>query len=637
MIHFNKRRLILVLSIFAIGYCFVIVKAFKIQVVDRTTLIDRLKSQIFREVKVFPRRGNIIDRNGNPLAINIQTFSIFTLPKELENPTSSYKELIKIVPELSSHELLTSMKKRKRYTWIARKVALNEDQVKKLKDLKGVYLEPVPKRVYPNKELNSQLLGFVGLDNTGLSGVEYQFDQLLRGKPKIYKYVIDAKGRAIKFESSEVGDDAQDVQLTIDKDIQFVAEKFLKEAVDSSQAQRGGVGIMDAKTGEVLAMANYPTFDPNNPSDVSSENHRLAYISDPIEPGSVMKALTTASALEHKVVTPDTNYFCERGKFKVEDHVISEADSKEKFEWLSVSEILEHSSNIGTTKIAFDLTFPRLKETLLKFYVGSKTDIEIPGESKGIFYDTDNISPLVLSNLSFGQGLAMTGIQVLTSYAIIANGGYKIQPTIIKDKNIGLKSEKVLSDQTVSQLTEMLVKAVDQGTGSNAKIKYFKIAGKTSTAQKISKTGGYKGYIPGFAGFPVNVENPFVIFVYVDDPRGNYYGNLVATPVFRKIAEYMLFRNNNTGKDFHYLTKPANDNSLDMVQVKNAATRSMGVGAVPDFRGLDKSSAYDLSEKYELSLMISGVGIVKEQSPKPGTQINSNTKIELKFAPPKYE
>ena len=637
MVHFKKRRLLFVLSVFALGYCFVIVKAFKIQVVDRTTLIDRLKSQIFREVKVFPRRGNIIDRNGNPLAINIQTFSIFTLPKELENPTASYKELVKIVPELSSSDLLSSLKKRKRYTWIARKISLQEDQVKKLKDLKGIYLEPVPKRVYPNKELNAQLLGFVGLDNTGLSGVEYQFDQLLRGKPKIYKYVIDAKGRAIKFESSEVGDDAQDVQLTIDKDIQFVAEKFLKEAVDSSQAQRGGVGIMDARSGEVLAMANYPTFDPNNPSDSSSENHRLAYISDPIEPGSVMKALTTASALEHKVVTPDTNYFCERGKFKVEDHIINEADSKEKFEWLSVSEILEHSSNIGTTKIAFDLTFPRLKETLLKFNVGNKTEIEIPGESKGIFYDSDNISPLVLSNLSFGQGLAMTGIQVLTSYAIIANGGYKIQPTIIKDKNVDYKPEKVLSDQTVTQLTEMLVKAVEQGTGSNAKIKYFKIAGKTSTAQKISKTGGYKGYIPGFAGFPVNVENPFVIFVYVDDPRGHYYGNLMATPVFRKIAEYMLFRNNNTDKDFHYLTKPANDNSLDMVQVKNAATRSMGAGTVPDFRGLDKSSAYDLSEKYDVGLMITGVGIVKEQFPKPGSPLKPDTKIELKFSPPKYE
>ncbi|GAB4405749.1 MAG: penicillin-binding protein [Bacteriovoracaceae bacterium] len=633
----NKKRLIFVLIVFALGYFLVIVKAFKIQVIDRTTLLERLNNQIFREVKVFPRRGNILDRNGNPLAINIQTYSIFTLPKELESPTDTYKKLVQIVPELQSKDLLNNIKKRKKYTWIARKVQLTEEQVKALKDLKGIYLEPVPKRFYPNKQLASQILGFVGLDNTGLAGVEYQFDKELRGKPKIYKYVIDAKGRAIKFESSEVGDEARDLQLTIDKDIQLVAEKHLKEAVEESGALGGGVGVMDAKTGEILAMANYPSYDPNDPSSGSPSAHRSAFVSDPFEPGSVMKSLTIASALEHKVVTPDTNYFCEHGKFKVEDHFISEAESKKKYEWLSVSEILEHSSNIGTTKIAFDLTYPRLRQTLIKFNVGSKTDIELAGESKGIFYDSENISPLVLSNLSFGQGLAMTGIQVLNSYAMIANGGYAVKPTLIKGKNDNAKFEKFLSDQTVSQLKEMLIRAVDVGTGSNAKIKYFNIAGKTSTAQKISKGGGYKGYIPGFAGFPVNVDNPFVIFVYVDDPKGAYYGNQIATPVFRKIAEYMLFRNNSNKQIKYFASVNSPENNLDTVKVKDSSTRIKGEGLVPDFRGLDKNSSLELGEKFDLRLNMVGVGIVKEQRPAPGSPFHSGSKIELIFSPPKYE
>lgn len=637
MNQFNKKRLILVLAVFLFGYFVVIVKAFKIQVIDRTALFERLNNQIFREVKVFPRRGNIYDRNGNPLAINIQTYSIFTLPKELENPSGTYKKLVSIVPELKSSELLNSLKKRKKYTWIARKIQLEDHQVAGLKDLKGIYLEPVPKRFYPNKTLASQILGFVGLDNVGLAGLEYQFDKELRGKPKIYKYVIDAKGRAIKFESSEVGDEANDLILSIDKDIQFVAEKHLKEAVEESQALGGGVGVMDATTGEVLAMANYPTYDPNEPSSSGGSGHRSSFVSDPFEPGSVMKALTIASALENKVVTPDTNYFCEHGKLKVEDHIISEAESKKKYEWLSVSEILEHSSNIGTTKIAFDLTYPRLKQTLIKFNVGQKTDIELAGESKGIFYDSENISPLVLSNLSFGQGLAMTGIQVLNSYAMIANGGFGIKPTLIKGGNDNKKFEKILTDQTVNQLKEMLVKAVDVGTGSNAQIKYFSIAGKTSTAQKISKTGGYKGYIPGFAGFPVNVEKPFVIFVYIDDPKGAYYGNQVASPVFRKIAEYMLFRNNTNKSIKYFADSNSSESSLDTIKMRDSSTRVKGSGLAPDFRGLDKSSAQELAEKLEIPLHMIGVGIVKEQKPVAGTPFASGSKIELIFAPPKYE
>ena len=371
-----NRRIGITFFFFLFAFGVVIVKAFKVQVFDREELIKRSHRQVLRESTVYPKRGHIYDRNGNALAVNVQTYSIFTIPKNNSKKTV-YRKLSRIVPNLKYKSLLQKIKNRKRYTWLARKIKLNKEQVAQIKKLKGVYIEAVPKRFYPNHELLAQVLGFVGVDNVGLAGVEYYFDKSLRGKPLLTKYIKDAKGRAIKFESDLGNQQAEDIHLTIDKDIQAIAEKSLKEAVLKFQAKGGGVGVLDAKTGEVLAVANYPTFDPNSPNQGNSEAHKLAFISDPIEPGSVFKSFTVASAIEHNVAKVDTSYYCERGQFKVDDHIISEAESDKRFEWLTVSDILRFSSNIGTTKIAFDLTYPRLRETLDKFGVGKKTDIRI--------------------------------------------------------------------------------------------------------------------------------------------------------------------------------------------------------------------------------------------------------------------
>tara|TARA_Y100001954_G_scaffold237144_1_gene299922 strand:+ start:9583 stop:11514 length:1932 start_codon:yes stop_codon:yes gene_type:complete len=637
----EKKQISLIFFSFFLFFLIVLIKAFYIQVVNKEKLLKYSKKQILREFKIYPNRGNIFDREGNSLAINTQTYSIFTIPKNVKEGINSYIRLSEIVPNLSLKTIQRKIYKRKRYTWLARKISLTDKQVIKIREIKGIYIEAVPKRFYPNQSLLSQTLGFVGLDNKGLSGLEYVFDDKLRGKAKVIKYVKDAKGRPLKFESIDSEDTAKSLYLTIDKDLQSMAEKALKEAIIKSKALKGGVGVMDAKTGEILAIANYPTFDPNAIQNRSLKNTKLSFISDPFEPGSVFKTFTVASAFENKIAMPDTNFYCERGSLKIGEHIIREADLEKKYEWLSVSEILKYSSNIGTTKIAFDLTFPKLRKTLVDLSIGQKTGVEMPGESRGIFTSKVNITPLSLSNISFGQGVATTGVQILSAYSTIANGGYLVKPTIVKKwegerKDVGKDKTRVLTQKTAEFLTDILIKAVEDGTGSQARIPYFKIAGKTSTAQRPDKEGGYSGYIPGFVGFPVNVKDRFVIYVYIEKPEGeNYYGNRVAAPVFKKIAHYYLYKN----KDFDDLAfeEGINTKVFKSMVIEKQPTRLIGKKYVPDFIGLDKISVSKLASQLKVKVLHKGIGLVISQKPSPGKEFAGRRFVELIYSPPKYE
>ena len=654
----EKNRIIFVFTCFCLCFLFVLGKALKVQLIDAGDLIGRANSQFLRQATIYPKRGNIYDREGNALALNVQTYSIFTIPKAIDGNRSIYKKLTKIIPEISYNEILNMTSKRKKFTWLGRKLRLSKDQVEQVKELKGIFIEGVPERIYPNHELLSQTLGFVGLDNSGLSGIEHLYDKELKGNPVILKYTIDNKGRPIKFEShQDVTAQAKDIYLTIDKDIQGMAEKYLKEAVVNHAADKGGIGVIDASSGEILAIANYPSFDPNDIRFSSPENRKLSFVTDPFEPGSAFKLFTVASALEHRVANIDSNYYCEQGQMKIEGHVISEAESHEKYEWLSVADIVKFSSNIGTTKIAFDLTFPKLKETLKILNFGNKTGIEIPGESRGIFTEAENVTPLSLSNMSFGQGIATTGVQMLTAYAAIANGGEYVRPTLIKkDKSQVAELEpenewqlrkrlRVFSPKTSEDLTSALVGAVEKGTGGNAQIPHFKIAGKTATAQRVDKNGGYHGYISGFIGFPVNVDRRFVIYVYIDNPKiGGYYGGEIAAPVFKNLAQYILYKNKDISRVAEKDETPRKNielknvnNTMDTVQEKLAATRVYDPNIVPNLLGLDKISTTNIATKMNLRVIHKGMGVVSMQYPAAGTPLTPDIIIKLEYTPPNYE
>lgn len=636
-----KNRIFFSFLVFCFLFAVVVSKAFYIQVVNKAKLLSYAKSQFIREVKEYPNRGNIVDRNGNPLAINVHVYNVFTIPK---NKNAEFyqelKQLSNIVPELQYQRLASLVKKRNKYTWLGRKIRLSEEQVKKIKKLDGIFVESHTERVYPNRELLAQTLGFVGVDNTGLAGLENSLNAELKGKPQVVKYIRDAKGRPIKYETKASELVSPDVQLSIDKDIQGALESYLKEAVTHHKALRGGAGVMDAETGEILAIANYPTYDPNKATSFPLENRKLSFVTDPFEPGSIFKTLTIASALENKIARPETKFFCEYGKIKVQNHWISEAETHEKFEWLTVSDILKFSSNVGTTKIAFNLKYPKLRRTLDKFQIAQKTGVEIKGESKGIlsFKENDKVKPLTLSNISFGQGVATTAIQMLRSYAVFANGGYIVKPTLLKSDVSQIKAEnRIISQKTADELTRMLVSVVDEGTGNSAKIPHYEIAGKTGTAQRVSPQGGYSGYIGSFVGFPVNVNRKFVVMAYIDNPTDKgYYGGVTAAPVFRKITQYILYKK----KDFAQFAKydeKSNSKNLDEVHTQQAQTTKIYArGYMPDFSGLDKASALQLANERNIELDIYGYGVVTKQSVAPGTVVSGQTSLRLQFEAPTY-
>jgi cell division protein FtsI (penicillin-binding protein 3) len=636
-----KNRIFFSFIVFCFLFAVVVSKAFYIQVLNKTKLIAYAKSQFIREVKEYPNRGNILDRNGSPLAINVHVYNLFTIPK---NKNAEFyqqlKSLASIVPELPYQKLRGLVQKRTRYTWLGRKITLSEEQLKKVKKLDGIFIESHSERVYPNRELLSQTIGFVGIDNTGLAGIENSMNTTLKGKHQVVKYIRDAKGRPIKYETKSSNLVAEDVMLSIDKDIQGALESYLKDSVELHKAHRGGAAVMDAVTGEILAIANYPTFDPNRANASPLENRKLAFVTDPFEPGSIFKTLTITSALENKIAKPETKYFCEYGKLRVQNHWISEAETHEKFEWLTVSDILKFSSNVGTTKIAFSLKYPKLRETLDKFQIAQKTGIEIKGESKGIlsYKAKDKVRPLTLSNISFGQGVATTAIQMLRSYAAIANGGYLVKPTLLKSDVSQLKPEnRIISQQTADEVSKMLVGVVNEGTGDNAKIPHYEIAGKTGTAQRVSPAGGYAGYIGSFVGFPVNVNKKFVVLAYVDHPTDKgYYGGVTAGPIFKKITQYILYKK----KDFAQFAKydeKSNTKNLDEVSTQQAqTTKVFAPGYMPDFSGLDKASALQMAEQRNIQLEINGYGVVTKQSITPGTVVSGVTNLRLQFEAPTY-
>jgi cell division protein FtsI (penicillin-binding protein 3) len=635
-----KNRIFCSFIIFCFLFAVVVSKAFYIQVVNKQKLLAYAKSQFIREAKEYPNRGNIVDRNGNPLAINVHVYNIFTIPRNKNQEFyRKLRTLSQAVPELPYPKLRSLVQNRKRYTWLARKIHLSDNQLKRIKKLEGIFVESHSERVYPNKELLAQTIGFVGMDSKGLAGIEASKNKELRGEPQVVKYIRDAKGRPIKYESKASERVAPDVQLAIDKDIQGALESYLKEAVVHHQGFRGGAGVMDAETGEILAIANYPTFDPNKANQFPAESRKLAFVTDPWEPGSIFKTLTIASALEHKVAKPETKFFCEYGKIKVQNHWVSEAETHEKFEWLTVSDILKFSSNVGTTKIAFSLKYPRLRDTMDKFMLGQKTGIEVSGESKGIlsYKAKDKVRPLTLSNISFGQGIATTALQMLRSYAVIANGGYLVKPTILRsDKSQLTPENRVISAETANAMTKMLIGVVSEGTGDEARIPHYEIAGKTGTAQRVAN-GGYSGYVASFIGFPVNVNKKFVVLAYVDHPTANgYYGGPVAAPIFKKITQYILYKKKDFAQFARYDEKSNKENLDEVHSTQASGSKSFAPGFMPDFIGMDKQSALQLAEERSLQLQINGFGVVKAQSIPAGTDLSGVTNIRLTFEAPTY-
>lgn len=624
-------------------FAMIISRALYLQVFHRQDLISYSKGQFLRTAELYPLRGQILDRNGSPLAINIQKFDLFAMPQYLQNLNSV--QVACNILNINCSAIKKNIHERKKFTWIGRDLRLTERQIAKLKNLDGIFLEDKFSRFYPNKELLAPVLGFTNIDNKGLAGIEYIYDQELKGMPKFVKYVRDAKGRPMKFESIQFHGKGSDISLSIDRDVQLMVEKFLKDGVELNRAKSGGAAVLDPSTGEILAIANYPSFDPNKYQDAKPAQRKLPFITDPFEPGSVFKVLTVAAAMEMKNISPLKKYYCEKGSYRIGKHIVQDA-ANHKFEWLSMADILKESSNIGTTKIAFDIGFEKFNEFLLRAKIGKKTGIELGGESNGIYIQKNKSGLIQLSNLSFGQGVATTALQILSLYGAIANNGNWIKPTILKVDDPGkIKPERIMNSKTIKNLEIMLKDVVDEGTASNAKLPHYEIAGKTSTAQKVGTDGKYSGIISGFIGYPLHQNKKYVVYVYIDEPQAKFYGNEVAAPIFKDIMSFLIYRSQDLqpviSKNEEELPRDLRD-ELKMVQSSTTKAKietkkdifSFENGVIPNFIGMDKMSVAEIAEKGGLQIDARGVGLVVSQTPAAGEALTKDTKIKLIFKIP---
>lgn len=618
--------------------------------------LQSLQNRQFQTVVTLQaRRGAIVDRNGRDLAMSSTAYSLYADPKILEKKKALAKSLAKELG-VSTESVYSKIKdSSKRFVWIQR--LMEEDKANAIKswNVRGLSFVEEWRRVYPNESLLAHSLGFLGSEGQGLEGLEKAFDLDLKGSSKKVSVRRDARGRPLIADGLLFTEnpDGNELKLTVDSDIQYNLENELSQAVSTFEADSAVGVVLDVQTSAVVAMASVPTFDVNNAMKTAPEIRRDKSATDSFEPGSTMKTFIIATALREGIVAPNTKFFCENGSFKVGDKIIREAEAKEVFGHLTVSEILAVSSNIGTTKIAFKVGAEVLRQGLLDFGFGNRLGVDLPGEARG------TVLPLpwrqhLLSNISFGHGITATPLQIANAYAAIANGGVLNVPYLvqsIRDGETGAIKEvyskpirRVLTPEQASQMRLMLTGVTGPGgTGGNARVNGFYVAGKTGTAQKVNPNGrGYLrgAYISSFAGFIPSNNPRFVIYIALDYPRKAFYGAQVAAPIFSRVASYIvrkeglapvLLAESTTVKDRKKAIKLDSEKSrgLSSVSEGDIVSTSLELGVVPDVTNMTLREVLRRFSGKEINIKFRGQGVVSGIEPPVGSPLPSNKELTV--------
>ncbi len=593
------------------------------------------------------RRGRILDRASRELAVSLPVPSIYADPRHV-NLTDEQKIRLASLLDMNVKDLSAKLKSGKKFVWLKRMVDRNV--LEQIKDMSGIYAVEESKRVYPNGELASQLLGAVGMDSQPLAGVELAWNDYLSTSKQEAVYRRDARG---KFYFSPVAyqeqSDVDDVYLTIDKQIQFVTENSLKKAVENANAAGGTAIVMDVETGAILAMANMPLFDPNRYSKYEQSSWRNRGITDTVEPGSTFKVLIVASALDAGVITPESVFDCENGAIKVGKAVLHDHDPYGK---INVRDIIKVSSNIGALKIARELGKEKLFEYLKKFGIGKKTGIDFPGEVGGIVRPVERWQPVDFATIAFGQGISVTPLQMTAAFASIANGGKLLKPYVI-DKvvnNQGItiyKSAPVVKNNAISpQTAQSVIKVMESvvgegGTGTKAASKEYSFAGKTGTAQKVTEGSGRYAqgkYYASFVGVAPSDKPKVAIFVGLDEPKkGSYYGGAISAPVFKEVAEVTLkyLEVPSAMSKVVYATKGPSQMVTEGVRFQPRLLKTGHSSfMVPDVRGASMREVMNSVGQAEVKIKVDGSGMAVNQQPAPGDVINEGETFFVSFRQP---
>jgi len=676
-----KRSLVLG-GVFAVWVIALVGRLYYLQVIEYVDLVGRAQKQQQRTVEVAPNRGTILDRNMHPLAMSLAVDSVFAVPTEIPD-RGMVARLLAPVLGLEEKDLLGRFNASRAFCWVKRKVSDQEAERVRALNLKGVYFERENKRFYPKGELAAHVLGYVGLDDNGLAGLEYGRNDAIKGLPG--RIVVGADARHQSFLSSErKGEPGKSVVLTLDENIQYIAEKALAETVEKWHATGGAVVVENPGTGDILAMASSPTLDANDyakSGEAARVNRAVGWV---YEPGSTFKLVTVSAALEEHLTRPDEVIDCQMGKVVLARHTIHD---HKPFGSLTVADVVAKSSDVGAIKLGLRLGQDRLFRYIRSFGFGERTDIQLPGEERGLLKSPDHWSGISIGAVSMGQEVGVTPVQLVAAYSAIANGGILFQPRIVQDVFRGSQHDpvtpstgrRVVSQRTAELMKGMLAGVVDHGTAVAAQLQGYSAAGKTGTAQKIDASGKYSRsqYVASFVGF-APVERPAVtILVVIDSPVGGHHGAEVAAPAFRSIAEQTLSylsvpqdnpstppqiasstpaKSARQAREDHAVVPPPESEMSDTATLSlqsvalanpfpqpdsppngssNQATGGVDHGPViivPDFSGLPVRRVAQRCQELGLELNVRGSGLAFAQNPAAGVQASAGTEVTVQFA-----
>ena len=641
----NKRieytvRVLLCIAVVLVG------RLFFLQIIDKSDLQAKNLSQVQVDRKLQSPRGTIYDRNGRPLAMSVVTKSLYADPKMIKQSPSEVADLIAPYVTMSKEDIVKSLQEDTAFVWIDRMMEPEKSkavaQLIEDKNLEGLNFVEESKRYYPNGNLAAQVLGFVGTDDKGLDGLEMVLDDELKGGIQKELVATDRKGNAIfgSVLSKYLPDKGKSVTLTIDATIQFIAERALDKAMVDTGAKHASVIVMDPKTGEILAMANRPSYDPNNYNQSGEEAFKNIAVTNLYEPGSTFKPIIASAALAAGKWKLDTVYN-DKGAFAANGHIIRNWNG-EGYGPVRLLDILKYSLNTGMAEIGTLTGADILSKYVRDYGFGSETGIELPGEGAGILYNPEDMSKLDVATMSIGQGIAVTPLQMVRAFGALSNGGAMMKPHIIKSYSnsqgdVTSTTETSVVGQpvpaeTAKTIVDILEKEVSEGGGTKAMVEGYHFGGKTGTAQKLdTKHGGYLDgqYIASFIGFGPVEDPKFVVLVVIDDPqKGSYYGSQIAAPVFKNIVSQLVR---------YYQMSPSVKDGATVAAVPAAklpAVKPNGDGSVvlPDFRGYTFGEVRDWLHTAGLYFKPDGTGKAISQEQLPGTVVSRGTPIVVQFS-----
>lgn len=644
-----RIRIRLVGFCFLIVFSFIVVRAFQLQVLGQEEWRKRADRQHQKTVPLTPKRGTIYDQGGEELALSIEVESIYLEPTKITEPEKAVAVLSKTL-SLPKSRVRDKVLSKKNFLWVKRQVYQAEaDEVRAAK-LAGVGSTKEHQRFYPNSELGAHVLGFTGIDPKGLEGLELKYDGEVLGDGGYLVVERDALGRGLGSGNLVVEGNKRgaNLYLTLDKHVQYIAEKELAAGVAKAGAKGGSAVVMDPRTGRILAMANSPLYNPNAINNYRPSHWRNRAVCDTYEPGSTLKVFLMAAALNEKLVTPNQIIDCEKGSYRVGGRTIHD---HHPYGRITASEVIKVSSNIGSAKIGKALERDRLYRYLTDFGFGSPTGIDLPGEASGLLRPPNAWFEVDLAAIAFGQGMTTTPIQLARATAAIANDGKLIDmpivERIINDRGDVIEERKpevvrqVVSAEVARQVREMMALVVGQGgTGTLAAVPGFKVAGKTGTAQKVDPvTGGYSvdKRVASFIGM-VPAEAPqLVVVVEIDEPSKQVYGGLVAAPVFSEIATQSLRQlkiSPTEASPAMPLPLPPAEEALAQPVQAMLETPAEGEPQMPNFAGMSYRQVLQTMADKGLNIKLRGSGRVIEQFPPPGGAIRYSKEIWVRLAPP---